>query len=139
MRSMTTSSSPGCIWLGLMRMPAPSPESAAPTATRGFFRANSSATSSPVMFRAPGSQRMFRAGARLDIPAGSSTRLATVSISATAPEIRSRMPSHSCHSASWSRRNQASTAASIPRISSLPILLRAPGAVTGGRWPARPP
>ena len=127
MRSITTSSSPGCIWLGLMRMPALSPESAAPTAMRGRFRANSSATSSPVMFRAPGSQLMVRAGARLDIPAGSSTRQATVSISATDAEILSRIPSHACHSASWSRRTQASTAASIPRISSLPIFSERPG------------
>ena len=98
-----------------------------PTATRGALRAKSSATSSPVMRRASGSQTTASMGARLESPVRSLTAVVTPSTCSTRAAMEARMSSQVCHSASWSRLVQASTAASIPMISSLPILLSRPG------------
>src|SRR5438132_4268195 len=106
-RSATIASSPGCIIHAVMVMAVvpgsgslarPPPPPPLPIAIRGLVLANSSATSSPVMWSFAGSHATTSEGLRLERPVGSRTAVFTLSITDTRFEMLSSQESHVLHS-----------------------------------------
>src|SRR5213592_2617044 len=107
MRSATTLSSPGCIIQAVTEIDVvpgsaslPRPPPPAPSAILGLVLANSSATSSPVIFSLAGSQLMVSDGLLFERPVGSRTDVFTLAMVDTRLEMLSSQESHVFQSAS---------------------------------------